>query len=507
MAQNPAREARSAHRRGTAPADAARQPSVRITMIGVMLALLLAMIENTVVGTAMPTIVGQIGGMSHLSWVVTAYTLATAVTTPVWGKLGDTLGRRQIFLVSIAVFLAGSALSGTAHSMAVLIAYRIVQGVGAGGLAVTAFAVIGDLVPPRERGTYQSMTAAVVAIGTIGGPLLGGFVTDSLGWRWVFYINVPIGIVAFVWCALCLKLPRKRPERVRIDYQGALLLGVAITAITLVTTWGGEEYAWGSVQIVGLAVSGVAALGAFLWWETRASDPVLPLRLFRVRNVTTSAVLSVVLGAMMFGASTYLPLFQQTVLGVSASNSGFLLLPMMGTLMVVSTIAGRRITRTGTYRSRALVGCGLMAVATYGLSTMGTDTTQLTCSLYMALLGCGMGFLMQMPLLVAQNSVGREDLGVSSAAVTMFRTIGGSLGVAVFGALLNRAITNGMHGAATGQLSTSDLAGLTDSLRVRYLESIASGIDTIYMCATAIALLGLAAMWWTREEQLRGAGE
>ena len=277
-------------------------------LLGVMLAMLLAMLDNAIVGTASPTIVGDLGGLDQLAWVVTAYTLATAISTPVWAKVGDLRGRKKVFLTAIAVFVGGSILSGAAQNMMELIGFRALQGLGAGGLAVGAFALIADLVPPRERGRYQGMTASVMAVGTIGGPLLGGFVTSAFGWRWAFYINVPLGAIAFVWCLVMLRLPAKRTSA-RIDWLGTVLLGITITGLVLVTTWGGNQYGWLSVQILGLEAITIASLVGFIYWQRRAPEPVLPLRIFAKRNLTLSSVIALVVGVTMFGCVVYLPQF------------------------------------------------------------------------------------------------------------------------------------------------------------------------------------------------------
>ncbi|MFC1420495.1 MDR family MFS transporter [Streptacidiphilus cavernicola] len=455
--------------------------ALRWTMLGIMLAMLLGMLDNMVVGTAMPTIVGELGGLNHLSWVVTAYTLATAASTPVWGKLGDLYGRKGTFLVSIVIFLAGSGLSGAAQDMNQLIAFRALQGLGAGGLAVGAFALIGALVAPRERGRYQSMTAAVMAVGTIGGPLLGGFVTGHLGWRWCFYVNLPIGILVLVWMQLVLRLPKQR-STARIDYPGAALLAATITALTLVTTWGGGQYAWGSVQIAGLLALAAAGLAGFLWWQTRAPEPLLPLGIFRSRNLRLASVMMFVIGAAMFGATLYLPMFQQSVQGVSASDSGLLLLPMVLPMLVFSQIAGRVMTRTGRYRIFPILGTALVSAGFALLSTMGAGTGRLESSLFMAVLGTGLGLAMQMPMTIAQNSVELKHMGVASAASTLFRTLGGSLGVALFGSLFSRHVHQGVQTA----------------------HAVAAGTQQLFLWGAVISLAAVVAAWFVTEVPLRG---
>ncbi|MPY45695.1 MFS transporter, partial [Streptomyces phyllanthi] len=340
-------------------AEGGEQPrSVRVVLFALMIAMLLAMLDNMIIGTAMPTIVGELGGLEHLSWVVTAYTLATAASTPIWGKVGDMYGRKGAFLISIVIFLVGSALSGMAQDMGQLIGFRAVQGLGAGGLMVGVMAIIGDLIPPRERGKYQGMMAGVMAFAMILGPLVGGTITDHWGWRWSFYINVPLGVVALIAVTAVLHLPKTTADRSwrRVDFLGAALLTLGITSIVLVTTWGGTEYAWDSSVIMELTAIGVAALVGFVFWETRAAEPVMPLHIFRSRNFSLMSAIGFVTGFVMFGAVLFLPLYQQSVQGASATNSGLLLLPMLGAMLAVSMVAGRVTTGTGKYKVCPVVG-------------------------------------------------------------------------------------------------------------------------------------------------------
>ncbi|MEC3953989.1 MDR family MFS transporter [Nocardia sp. CDC153] len=456
--------------------------NVRWILLGVMLAMLLGMLDNMIIGTAMPTIVGELGGLDRLSWVVSAYTLATAASTPIWAKLGDLFGRKTNYLTSIAIFLIGSGLSGAAQNMDQLIGFRVLQGIGAGGLAAGAFAIIGELIPPRERAKYMGMTASVMAFATIGGPLVGGFVTDHLGWRWAFYLNLPLGIIAFAWCQATLHLTARRPNA-KIDYLGAALLTVTISAIVLIATWGGSEYAWGSPQV--LTAIAVAAIGlpAFLWSQTRAPEPIIPLNLFGNRNFALVSVLSVVAGVTMFGAVSFLPLFQQTVQGASASNSGLLLLPMMVPIIVVSQLAGRVMSKTGRYKVFPIAGGVLLTAGSIALATMDTDTSRFTAGVYMAMLGAGMGFLMQMTVLIAQNSVAMKDIGAASGVQTLFRTLGGSFGVALFGALFNRQVRGHEH-----------------------LAGVAAGIDSIFTWSAVLCAIGLVAALFIVEVPLRQPG-
>lgn len=481
-------------------------PNMRWILLGVLLAMLLAMLDNLIVGTAMPTIVGELGGLDHLAWVVTAYTLATAATTPVWGKLGDLYGRKNVFLIAIVVFMIGSGLAGAAQSMNQLIGFRAVQGIGAGGLAVGAFAIIGELVPPRERGKYQGMTATVMALATIGGPVLGGFITDSAGWRWAFYINLPLALVALVWCQVMLHLSGRRPNA-RVDYLGAALLAATITAMVLLATWGGTTYTWQSPQVMSMIAVSVAGLGAFLWSQTRVPEPILPLSLFRNRDMSLSSVLALIIGAVMFGAVSFLPLFQQTVQGASAANSGLLLLPMMVPIVIVSQILGRVISTTGRYKIFPILGGAFIAVGTFLLSTMDTSTSRVTAGIYMAVLGAGLGFLMQMTVLIAQNSVELKDMGVASGASTLFRTLGGSFGVALFGALFNRKIADfGVNSGSQrgGELSPDALSALPAAVKNAYLQAVATGTHNIFLWAAALGTAAFIAALFIDEVPLRG---
>ncbi|MFI8185414.1 MFS transporter [Actinacidiphila glaucinigra] len=490
------------------------QRSVRVVLFGLMIAMLLAMLDNMIIGTAMPTIVGELGGLEHLSWVVTAYTLATAASTPVWGKLGDLYGRKGIFMSSIVIFLIGSALSGMAQDMGQLIAFRAVQGLGAGGLIVGVMAIIGDLIPPRERGKYQGMMAGVMAVAMIGGPLVGGYITDNWGWRWSFYINLPLGVVALFMISAVLHLPKKQ-IKTSIDYLGTVLLTVGITSLVLLTTWGGNQYEWGSPQILGLLVLGVAALAGFLYVETRVAEPVIPLHIFHSRNFSLISVIGFLVGFVMFGAMTFLPLFQQIVQGASATNSGLLLLPLLLSMMVVSLIAGRVTTQTGKYKIFPIVGGGLMTVGLYLLSTMDTGTSRFVSGVWMAVLGAGMGFLMQITMLIAQNSVEMKDMGVGSSSSTLFRTIGGSFGVALFGAIFTHQVQNTMTdrlgeaaagaGSGAAQMDPAGLAKLAPPVKDAYLHAVAGGTHHVFLWGAVVSVIGFLLAFFVKEIPLRSA--
>jgi EmrB/QacA subfamily drug resistance transporter len=492
-----------------------RQRSVRVVLLALMLTMMLAMLDNMIVGTAMPTIVGDLGGLEHLSWVVTAYTLATAASTPIWGKLGDMYGRKGAFMTSIVIFLIGSALSGMAQNMGELIGFRAIQGLGAGGLMVGVMAIIGDLIPPRERGKYQGMMAGIMALAMIGGPLIGGTITDNWGWRWSFYINLPLGAVALAAISIVLHLPKKRSET-RIDYLGAVLLTIGITSIVLVTTWGGTEYAWSSARIMELIGLGVAALVGFVFWQTKAAEPIVPLHIFRSRNFTLMSIIGFVTGFAMFGATLFLPLYQQAVQGASATNSGLLLLPMLGAMLVTSMVAGRVTTATGRYKIFPVLGGVLMVIGLYLLSTMDTDTTRFMSGVYMAVLGLGMGCLMQVTMLVAQNSVEMKDMGVASSSSTLFRTLGSSFGVAVMGALFNNRVKDVMAEKAgalgskiteqSPQLDAASLAKLPAAAREAYQHAVSAGTHSAFLLGASVAVIVMISSVFVKEVALKGAG-
>ncbi|MFG1872370.1 MDR family MFS transporter [Micromonospora arborensis] len=498
-----------------------RPNNIRVVLFGLMIAMMLAMLDNMIVSTALPRIVGEFGGLNHFTWVVTAYVLGTTVSTPIWGKLGDLYGRKSVFLTSVVVFIVGSALCGMAGSgmlggpqdgMVQLIAFRAVQGLGAGGLMVGVMAIIGDLVPPRERGRYQGMIAGIMAIAMVAGPLAGGFITDHLSWRWAFYVNLPLGGVALLVLISTMHLPKYRTEH-RIDWLGAGLLSVGITAIVLITTWGGNEYDWTSPQILGLAVLAVLALVAFGLVERRVQEPILPLALFANRNFALISVIGFLLGFAMFGAMNFLPLYQQTVQGASATNSGLLLLPLMFGMLVVSLVIGRAITKNGKYRAYPIIGGVVMTGGMALLSMLDTDTSKLMSSLYMVVLGVGMGFLMQTSMLIAQNSVEQKDLGAASGAATFFRSIGGSFGISLFGAIFANRLASSEGGRAFGGGDAGagmDLAKLKDlpaQARELVLGGLSDAISHVFLWAVLFTIVIPVLAWFIKEIPLRTANE
>jgi EmrB/QacA subfamily drug resistance transporter len=492
----------------------ASRRDLQVVLPGLMLAILLAMLDNMIVATAMPRIVGELGGLSHLSWVVTAYTLGLSVSTPLWGKIGDLYGRKNIFLISIVIFLAGSALSGMAQGMTELIGFRALQGLGAGGLMVGVMAIIGDLVPPRERGRIQGMFAGIMAVAMVAGPLVGGFITDHLSWRWAFYINLPVGAVALALMITRLHLPKYRSEH-RIDWLGAGLLSAGITALTLITTWGGSQYDWASGQILGLAAVAVVTLVAFFFVERRVPEPVLPLSIFANRNFALISVVGFLLGFTMFGVINYLPLFQQTVQGASATNSGLLLLPLMGGLLVTSLISGQVITRTGRYKVFPIIGGLVMVAGMLLLAQLDASTTRLVASLFMLTLGAGMGFLMQNTLLISQNSVEQRDMGVASSTATFMRSIGGSFGVSLFGAIFSSRLRDdvatrlgpqaaGQVDKAGGNLDPSVLTTLPAQVQDGFNHAIAYATSSMFWWAVPFVLVVAVLTWFVKEVPLRG---
>ena len=484
---------------------------VLIILPGLLLAIMLAMLDQLVVSTALPRIVGDLGGVTHLSWVVTAYVLASTVTTPLYGKLGDQFGRKRWLMIAIVIFLAGSALSGLARSMDQLIVFRALQGLGAGGLLTGAIATIGDLVSPRERGQYMGYIMGVMTLAMIAGPLVGGYITENFSWRWIFYINMPIGGAALLYLAATMHLPRHRVKH-KIDYVGAITLAIAATSIILMTTWGGTQYAWGSVQVLGLIVLAILSTAAFLATEARAAEPILPLGVFRNRNFSVAIAMSFLLGLALFGALTFLPLYQQTVQHLSPTASGLMLIPMMLGSTVTALISGQVTTKTGRYKVLPIIGAGMMTIGMYLLTGLGLHTSLVTIGFYFAVIGLGMGFLMQITTLVAQNSVAPQEMGVASSARTFFQQIGGSLGVAAFGAVFARRLVEsltahlpGAHVSVKGaQLNPATVNHLPVLVREDFFVAITHAVTGVFWLVVPAAAIVFGLAWLIKEVPLRG---
>jgi EmrB/QacA subfamily drug resistance transporter len=473
-----------------------------------MLGVMLASLDSTIVSTAMPTIVADLGGLEHLAWVTTAYTLATAVSIPLYGKLGDMHGRKRLFQFAIVLFLVGSMLCGIAQSMGTLIAFRAIQGLGAGGLMSNAQAIIGDLVPPAERGRYQGFIASTVALTTVCGPLIGGFFTEALSWRWVFYVNIPLGAVALVVTSVVLKLPRKAYTKRPFDGSGLVLLTCGTSALILFTSWGGTQYAWLSTPSLGLAVTAAAALVGFVLVERRAADPLIPLRLISRNSIVRVACpLTMVTGCLTVGMSTFLPLYQQIVRGHGPTASGLLLAPMMLSMMVCSTMSGRLISRIGKYKRFPLVGTLLAAAGLVVLSWLGTDSPYWHLLIGLMVLGFGLGTIGPVTTLAVQNSVEQADIGVATGLNSFARSIGSALGAAVLGAVFAHQLGSGTHVSGTGEAGLGVTRQAIDALppaqRDATLSGFADALDAVYLAAVPIALVGFALALMLREIPLR----
>ncbi|WP_410819977.1 MDR family MFS transporter [Micromonospora sp. 050-3] len=500
---------------------------IRLLMFGLMTGMLLAALDQTIVGTALPTIVGELGGINHYSWVVTAYLLASTASTPLYGKMADLYGRRPVFLFSIGTFLLGSLLAGLSQNMTQLIVTRGIQGLGAGGLLTLAFTIISDVVSPRERGRYQGLFGAVFGISSVAGPLVGGYFAET-DWRWIFYINVPLAILAIVVCYHVMRLiPFERRDH-SIDWLGAGLLVAGVSSLLLALSWGGNEYAWGSGVIITLFVVGAVLGVLFVLQEARVAEPILPLRLFRSATFALANSALLIIGLVMFGSIIFIPLYLQIVKGASPTRSGLLMLPMMAGIIITSILTGRAMTRIGRYKWFPVAGSVTLLVGMFLFTQLEVATSLWVAFGFMVVIGVGLGLCMQSLILAVQNAVSVRDLGAGTSSATFFRSLGGSFGVAILGTVLSSRLTGGLADrlpgaiaqlppqeqaavAASGgaNISINDPAtilALPGPVRAAIQGAFVDALDMVFLTAGLIAIVAVVVTLTLPNTQLRGAG-
>ena len=484
---------------------------IMVIIVALMLAMLLAALDQTIVSTALPRIASDLHGLNKLSWVATAYLLTSAIVTPIYGKVSDQLGRKKVFQFAIVLFLLGSALCGISQNMDQLVFFRALQGLGGGGLISLALATVGDIVPPRQRGKYQGYFGAVFGVASIAGPLLGGFFTEHLSWRWIFYINIPLGLIAFLAIAARLHLPA-RQERHRLDYLGGVLMSSSLVCLLLALTWAGTTYAWGSTQIIGLFIASAVLGSLLLYRESKVPEPIIPLGLFKNPIFAVSCALSLIAGLILLGTIIFLPEYQQIVRGDSPTASGLYLLPLVGGMLVSIITSGRLITHTGKYKIFPIIGTITVGTGLWLFSHVTVHTNQLILSLWMVVTGLGIGMFMQVMTLAVQNSVDRRYLGTATGLVTFFRSFGSSVGTAIFGAILVNRLTHHLHqvlpAAAAAKAKAATLAGLSgnnipQTIKEPVLVAFSKSFHDVFLIAIPFAVVGLILALLLKETPLK----
>ncbi|WP_329426216.1 MFS transporter [Streptosporangium sp. NBC_01495] len=486
--------------------------SMYVGLSGVVLGMVTAPLDGMMLGPALPAIVSDLGGLENFSWVMTAYLVAMAASTPIWGKLGDLYGRKVVYIAAIVVFLLGSGLSGLSQDMTQLVGFRAVQGLGGGGLMVGAIALISEMVPPRQSGKLMGLIGTMMPIAFIAGPLVGGLLTERLSWRWTFYVNLPIGAVALLLIGFAVRLAPRR-IKARIDFLGASLLTVGLVALSLLTSWGGTQYAWASVPIVSLAATVVVALTVFIHVERHAAEPIVPLRLFADRNFTLAQILRFLSGVGMVVAANFLPQYMQIVQGASPTESGLLILPSMLGMVLVMICTGQLITRNGRYRIYPILGGAVLTVGMLVLLALRTDTNLALASGLTLIGGVGVGLLMQSTTIITMNSAEPRDMGAASGSITLWHTMGASLGVAVLGALYTSRLQDtlidhlgaeaGKRIFSGGELTAQALTAFPAAMREATQIAVSSGVHAMAIGCAVLGLVAFALSWFVREIPLR----